>query len=94
VEFQGSCGGKELDTIGADIPNTIQRLMRKSPKTQTLSLNEVDVVNKDDETTLEITNAIHGVERYAKIAEQQGYKKVMNAILRELKKLTKMEKDL
>lgn len=88
------CGGKDLDQIGADIPSTIQRLIRKSPKTNNLSLNEVNVVNNAEETTLEIENEIRGVERYAKIAEKQGYKKIMNKILRELKNIVKQEKTL
>lgn len=84
--------GKDLPAIGAQIPSTIQRLMRKAPGLLTVNLNKIYIKKTGDETVLNITNDVSKLERYAKIAEKHGYKKIMSGIMRALKKL--VEKDI
>lgn len=54
--------------------------------------NRIDIKNSNnDEIDLEIENSAERIDSFGKIAENQGYKKIMNAILKELKKLTEEE---
>lgn len=84
--------GKNLPAIGAKIPTSIQRLIRKSPALERINLNKVSITKNNDETILSVTNDVAQVERYAKIAEKHGYKKIMSGIMRALKRL--VEKDV
>lgn len=55
--------------------------------------NRIDIKNStNDEIELNIENSAERIDSFGKIAENQGYKKIMNAILKELKTLT--EKDV
>lgn len=86
--------GKDLPSIGAEIPNTIQRLMRKSSRLSGIDLSEIYITKKNTETELNFVNNSKNVERYAKIAEKQGYKKILNGIMRELRKLVDRKKEI
>lgn len=86
--------GKNLGDIGAEVPATLQRLLRKSSVLGSLNLNEVNIKKEQDETTLNITNDVAKIERYARIAESQGYKKVLSSIMKRLKKLADKDVEL
>lgn len=86
--------GKDLPSIGSYIPNTIQRLLNKSSRLKSLNLNEVSITKEDDSTVLHVTNDVRNIERYAKIAQNQGYKKIMSAILRKLKDFVNKDVEL
>ena len=79
--------GKDLDSIGAKIPNSILRLIRKSPNLEKLNYNKVRMFTQKDETSVEIENSVTKIESYAGIAERMGYKKVASSLNRQLKKI-------
>ena len=79
--------GKNLSTINAKVPSSLQRLIRKSPNISRNDFNKVSLKAENDETSVIVVNNIRNVERYAKMAERQGYKKVSSSIMRELKKI-------
>jgi hypothetical protein len=86
--------GTDLPVIGEQIPPSISRLLRKSPQLNRVDLNKIDFDEKSTEVTLNIENKVAKIESYAKIAENQGYKKIMSAIMRELKKLVDKKEEL
>lgn len=69
-------------------------MLRKSPELNKLNLNKVSIQKNDEETMLNITNEVENIENYGSVAEKQGYKKITNAIMRELKKLTERDVEL
>ena len=86
--------GKNIESIGMPIPPSVQRLIAKSPNTQKHNLNRFNLTQFGDETSMEIVNDVAQIERYAQIAERQGYKKVKSAINRELRKMADENKEL
>lgn len=86
--------GKELSKIRADVPSSLQRLIKKSPNINRYDYNKVNITKENDETSVNITNSVKHIERYAKIAEKYGYKKVSSALMRELKKIAEQNKEL
>ena len=79
--------GKNLSTINANVPASLQRLIRKSPSISKHDFNKVSLKVENDETSVEVVNSVKNVQRYAKMAEKHGYKKVSSSIMRELKKI-------
>lgn len=79
--------GKNLESISATVPSSLQRLIRKSPSISKYNFNKVSLKAENDETSVLVVNNIKNVERYAKMAERQGYKKVSSSIMRELKRI-------
>lgn len=86
--------GKSIDMIGAKIPASIQRLINKSPNISKYNYNSASLSQKDDKTSVEIKNKVKGIERYSGEAEKRGYKKVVNSITRELKKIAQRKVEL
>lgn len=86
--------GKDLPDIGSKIPSSIQRLMNKSKQLSRLNLNEVNIKKEDDKTTLNVINRVAKIERYATMAENQGYKKIMNSLMRKLKQIANKDVEL
>lgn len=83
--------GKDLPNIGQSIPNTLLNLIKKADKLSNLNFNQIDVVNNDDESTLNITNNAKNVENYGRMAESQGYKKSLNFIMKKLKEIAERD---
>lgn len=79
--------GKDLQSIGSNVPASLQRLIRKCPGLSNLNFNKVSIRSENDETSVVVENDVKNVERYAKIAEKYGYKKVSSSIMREMKKI-------
>lgn len=86
--------GKNLASIGATVPNSILRILAKSTKLNNLNFNTVKVISEKDEQGIEITNSVTAIERYAKKAELAGYRKVSNALMREMKKIAEKPHEL
>lgn len=85
--------GKNLDSIGAKLPNSLLRILSKSPKLSTLNLNTVKQIKTDQERSVEITNSVKAIERYARKAELVGYKAVSNSLMRELKGIAEKKRE-
>lgn len=79
--------GKNLEKIGAKTPNSILRLIKKSPDVNTMNYSKQSIINSNDETSLTFENSAKFIERIADLGKRQGEKKIMNAILRDLKKM-------
>ena len=79
--------GKNLEKIGAKTPNSILRLIRKSPDVNTMNYSKQSIINSSDETSLTFENSAKFIERIADLGKRQGERKIMNAILRDLKKM-------
>lgn len=86
--------GKDLGAIGAKTPVSLERLIMKSPNINKHNFNEISINQIGDETSVEITNKVAQIERYAKIAEKRGYKKAISSLMRELKKIADEQKTL
>lgn len=86
--------GKNLTSIGATIPNSILRILSKSTKLNNLNFNTVKIVSSNDEQGIEITNSATAIERHAKKAELAGYRKVSNALMKEMKKIAEKPHEL
>ena len=92
--YQGWCGGKNLGDIGAKVPNSLKRLLNKSPNINKLNLNIVKLYTKGDSTAVEITNDVAQIEKYASIAEKWGYRKAQASLMRQLKKIAEEKNEL
>lgn len=68
--------------------------MNKSQALKKLNLNDVSIIKSTESTTLNVVNKVSRIESYAKIAENQGYKKIMNAIMRKLKQFVNKDVEL
>lgn len=79
--------GKTLGDINVNTPNTILRLMRKSPNMTSLSLSKTYIQTKNDLANIEITieNKSQNISNYGKDALRQGYKKFHNMYIRRMK---------
>ena len=86
--------GKNLSSIGATVPNSILRILAKSTKLNNLNFNTVKMISQQDEQGIEITNSVTAIERYAKKAELAGYRKVSNALMKEMKKIAEKPHEL
>ena len=86
--------GKNLSSIGATVPNSILRILAKSTKLNNLNFNTVKMISQQDEQGVEITNSVTAIERYAKKAELAGYRKVSNALMKEMKKIAEKPHEL
>lgn len=86
--------GKDLPRIGVSVPSSLLNLMKKSNKLNTLNFNEINLDKSNDETALNITNRAKNIENYGKMAESQGYKKVINYIMRRLKEIAGRNKEV
>ena len=79
--------GKNLEQIGAKTPNSIIRLIRKSPDVNSLNYSKQYIINSNEETSLIFENSAKFIDRISDIGKRQGFKKIMNAILRDLKQM-------
>ena len=86
--------GKNLSSIGATVPNSILMILAKSTKLNNLNFNTVKMISQQDEQGVEITNSVTAIERYAKKAELAGYRKVSNALMKEMKKIAEKPHEL
>ena len=86
--------GTDLESIGAQIPSSILRLIKKAQKLKHLNFNEINISSEEDETTLNVINSAKNIDSIASMAKAQGFKKIMNAIMKELKKLVDKDEEL
>lgn len=86
--------GKNLSSIGAKVPTVITSILKRSKDLADVNLNIVRVTSKKDQHIVEIQNAVASIERYAKIALNQGYYRAQKAINKELKKIAEKDKNL
>ena len=86
--------GKNLEQIGAKTPNSILRLIRKSPDTNSLNYSKQYIINSNEETSLIFENSAKFIDRISDIAKRQGFKKIMNAILRDLKQMANKDHEV
>ena len=86
--------GKNLPSIGAKVPNSILKILAKSTKLNSLDFNTVKMSSSSDEQSVEITNKVTAIERYAKKAELAGYRKVSNSLMREMKNIAKRDREV
>ena len=86
--------GKNLEQIGAKTPNSIIRLIRKSPDVSSLNYSKQYIINSDKETSLIFENSAKFIDRISDIAKRQGFKKIMNAILRDLKQMANKDHEV
>lgn len=86
--------GKNLGDIGAKVPNSLLRILAKSTKLSTLNFNTVKQIKTDEERSVEITNSVKAIERYAKKAELIGYKAVTNSLMRELRGIADKKREV
>lgn len=86
--------GKNLPSIGAKVPNSILKILAKSTKLNSLDFNTVKLSSSSDEQSVEITNKVTAIERYAKKAELAGYRKVSNSLMREMKQIAKRDREV
>lgn len=86
--------GKKLESIGSKTPNSILRLMKKSPAIATMNYSTQSVINSNDETSLIFENNAKFIERIARLGKEQGFKKIMNAIMKDLKKMVSKGKEV
>jgi hypothetical protein len=77
------------ELAGLKITAAMQGILKKSRMINNQpGINAVDVKNTADHSTANIINNVHGIERYARIAEAQGYRSAahsFNAGYRRLK---------
>ena len=86
--------GKSLEEIGVKVPNAILRLLRKSPKLQSLDFNNNKIVAQGDSVAVEIENDVARIERYGKFAEKKGYTNAEKALKVQLRLLAERQKEL
>ena len=86
--------GKNLEQIGAKTPNSILRLIRKSPDVNSLNYSKQYIINSNEETSLIFENSAKFIDRISDIAKRQGFKKIMNAILRDLKQMANKDHEV
>lgn len=86
--------GKNLTSIGATVPNSILKILSKSTRLNSLNFNTVKLASANDEQSVEVTNSVTAIERYAKKAELAGYRKVSNSLMREMKQIANREREL
>ena len=79
--------GKNLEKIGGKTPNSILRLIKKSPDVNSMNYSKQSIINSNNETSLTFENSARFIERIADLGKRQGERKIMNAILRDLKKM-------
>jgi hypothetical protein len=86
--------GKDLEEIGVKVPVAIQRLLRKSPKLQSLDFNKNKIIENGDTVAVEIENDVARIERYGKMAEKAGYTNAEKALRVQLRLLAEKQKEL
>ncbi len=86
--------GKNLGDIGAKVPNSILKILAKSPKLNSLNFNTVKMIKKDTSRAVEITNSVKDIEDYAKKAEFAGYRVVSRTLQRKLKELSEKKQEV
>ena len=86
--------GKNLEQIGAKTPNSILRLIRKSPDVNSLNYSKQYIINSNEETSLIFENSAKFIDRISDIGKRQGFKKIMNAILRDLKQMANKDHEV
>ena len=86
--------GKNLEQIGAKTPNSILRLIRKSPDVSSLNYSKQYIINSNAETSLIFENSAKFIDRISDIAKRQGFKKIMNAILQDLKQMANKDHEV
>ena len=52
-----------------------------------MNYSKQSIINSSDETSLTFENSAKFIERIADLGKRQGERKIMNAILRDLKKM-------
>jgi hypothetical protein len=86
--------GKGMEQIGAKTPNSVLRLMKKSPDIASMNYSKQSIINSNDETALIFENSAKFIERIADLAKRQGFKKIMNAILKDLKQMANKDREV
>lgn len=86
--------GKGMEQIGAKTPNSILRLIKKSPEISSMNYSKQSIINSNDETSLIFENSAKFIERISVLAKRQGFKKIMNAILRDLKQMANKDREV
>lgn len=87
--------GKDLNQIGAKVPTVITSILKRSKDVAKYDLNEVKLVaQQKDIYVVNIVNNVANIQRYAKIALNQGYLRAQKAINKELKKIAEKDKNL
>lgn len=86
--------GKGMEQIGAKTPNSVLRLMKKSPDIASMNYSKQSIINSNDETALIFENSAKFIERIADLAKKQGFKKIMNAILKDLKQMANKDREV
>lgn len=86
--------GKGLDKIGATVPSSILRLIKKSPVTSSMDYSSQGIEINNGETSLIFENNAKFVEKFATSAKAAGFRKIMNSIMRELKTMADKEKEV
>lgn len=81
--------GKSLDQIGMNVPIGIQRLINKSPALANLNYSSTEFNSEEGKATVTIKNDATDVEKYARNAEQYGYKSAMAYLRNALTALAK-----
>lgn len=86
--------GKNLNSIGAKVPTVITSILKRSKDVAKVNLNTVNLKSNKDQHIVQIENAVASIERYAKIALNQGYLRAEKAINKQLKKVAEKDKQL
>lgn len=86
--------GKNLNSIGAKVPTVITSILKRSKDVAKVNLNKVELKSNKDQHIVQIENAVASIERYAKIALNQGYLRAEKAINKQLKKVAEKDKQL
>ena len=86
--------GKDLNQIGAKVPTVISSIIKRSKDVTRVDLNDVKLKSNNDVYEIQIINNVANIERYAKIALNQGYLRAQKAINKELKKIAEKDKNL
>lgn len=85
--------GKSLDDIGIAVPPGIQRLISKSPDLGGLPYSETKLEQNGDTTTATIENKATNIERFAKRAEEYGYRIAMAELRHRLAALAAKQRE-
>lgn len=86
--------GKNLTSIGAKVPTVITSILKRSKDLAKVNLNKVELKSNKDQHIVQIENAVASIERYAKIALNQGYLRAEKAINKQLKKVAEKDNQL
>lgn len=86
--------GKNLTSIGAKVPTVITSILKRSKDVAKVNLNKVELKSNKDQHIVQVENAVASIERYAKIALNQGYLRAEKAINKQLKKVAEKDKQL